>query len=270
VLALAPARGGDPGAPDVRGAVEAAALAARAAPVVAAILLGLVAAVLARGDADAGRAAAAVQHGERLLEVGEGARVRAPAGRWRRLLPELDGAAGRRPGRLGRVVVERVGGPRGEQREAGIGVVVEGRRRGGDDHHPDVGRAVVQLAHGGSRGAPEGRAQRGAGGGRGSCAFIEAEGEVVAAGGGGGDPVREGAGVRWEAPSGRHTYSPGGNSLEEEEIPFKIVVSTPRALLPSLSIEPTPDFSLQQQQQQHKKAGRRGDERRIKISDLSR
>jgi hypothetical protein len=118
------------------------ALAARAAPVVAAILLGLVAAVLA--------------HGERLPEVGQAARVRVPAGR---LLPELDG-----PRRLGRVGVERVGGPRGEQREAGIGgVVVEGRR-GGDDHHPDVGRAVVQLAHGGGR------------------AFIEAEGEVVAAG----------------------------------------------------------------------------------------
>jgi hypothetical protein len=80
-----------------------AALAARAAPVVAAILLGLVAAVLA--------------HGERLPEVGQGARV--PAGR---LLPELDG-----PRRLGRVGVERVGGPRGEQRGRG-GRTPRGRR----------------------------------------------------------------------------------------------------------------------------------------------
>jgi hypothetical protein len=112
-------------------------------------------------------------------------------------------------------------GAGGEQREDGVGGVVvvvrvvEGRR-GRDDHHPDVGHAVAQLAHGrgggGRRRAPEARAQRGGGGGRRVRAGIEAEGEVVPAatrGGGGGDPVREGAGVGWEAPSRSHTYSPG-------------------------------------------------------------
>jgi hypothetical protein len=82
-------------------------------------------------------------------------------------------------------------------------VVVRVVERGGgrDDDHPDIGHPVVhggRLAHGGSGGggrrAPEARGA------------IEAEGEVVpACGGGGGDPVREGAGVNWEAPSRSHT-----------------------------------------------------------------
>jgi len=111
LLAFTAARGGDPGALDVRGAVEAAALAAGAAPVVAAVLLRLVAAVLARGGAGAGGPSAGVQHREGLLEVGEGAgaRVRVSARssgsrrrRLRRRLPELDGVGGRPGGgRLG-------------------------------------------------------------------------------------------------------------------------------------------------------------------------
>lgn len=47
LLPLAASRGGNPGALDVSGAVEPAALAAGPAPMVSAVLLGLVAAVLA-------------------------------------------------------------------------------------------------------------------------------------------------------------------------------------------------------------------------------
>lgn len=225
VLALAAARGGHPGALDVRVTLEAAAVAARAAPVVRAPLLGLVAAVVA-GRAAAGpragvrpAAAAAVHDGQDLLPRGRSLRRRrrGRCGRRRRLrllLPELDG--GPRRGRL--VGVERAlrGGDEREHGVVGRRPLV-GRR---DEDHPDVTgrrggvyrRPVPERGGGGGglvarrRGArPELGRERGAGTAPpGAAAGIEAEREVAPAAGGR-QPLGDRGGVRRrpEAPPGR-------------------------------------------------------------------
>jgi hypothetical protein len=101
-------------------AVETPAVAARAAAVVRAALLRLVAAVVARRRAGpgpgpgAGPAAALVQHGEGLPAVGA---VRPRRGLRRLRVPELDGR-GRRGGRLAGCGVGVDEGPlrRGDER----------------------------------------------------------------------------------------------------------------------------------------------------------
>jgi len=166
--ALPAARGGHPGAPDMRVTLEATAVAARAAAAVRAALLRLVAAVLARRRAGPGPAAGVVQHGEGLLAGG-------PIRGRRLLVPELDGASGRH-GRLAVAVAGGGGGGggvsvdegalrRGDEREHGVvgggrplGVVVVERARGRDHEHPDVtGGAYRPVAE-----------RRGGGGGSGS------------------------------------------------------------------------------------------------------
>ncbi|XP_020113328.1 uncharacterized protein LOC109727583 [Ananas comosus] len=108
LLALAAAGGGDPRALDVGRAVEAAALAARPAAPVGAVLLRLVAAILAgrrrpcQPDPRAAEDARRVEHRDGLPHIGDGnngsAKVRVLGelrGRELRLgLPELDAGGG--------------------------------------------------------------------------------------------------------------------------------------------------------------------------------
>ena len=218
-------------------ALEAAAVAARAASDVRAALLRLVAAVLAcRAAGPSGPAAAVVHHGEGLLAAVAGGPIRGG----RLLVPELDGASGRH-GRLAVAVAGGGGGVsvdegalrRGDEREHGIVggrpllVVVVERARGRDHEHPDVTggayRPVAERGGGGGgsgglvarrRGPPEPCRQRGASASArrgGDGAGIETQGEVIpAAGAGAGgrrQPARDRRGVGREAPPRRRRHA---------------------------------------------------------------